>query len=100
VATLPHVLEMRQGARPVPADGLPVVGRIPDVSNLTVAFTHSGATLALALGHYLAGEIVDGHPPVGLLEPYQPVRFTAWSAATRRSTPDPRGAKPRGSLRI
>jgi glycine/D-amino acid oxidase-like deaminating enzyme len=52
------------GLKPVPGDGEPVLGRVDDVKDLYVAFTHSGATLGLIAGELLAYEIVTGasHP--------------------------------------
>jgi glycine/D-amino acid oxidase-like deaminating enzyme len=63
------------GPKPVPGDGEPVLGQLGDISGLYVAFTHSGATLALIIGELLAYEITAGqlHP---LLEPFRPDRFT------------------------
>jgi glycine/D-amino acid oxidase-like deaminating enzyme len=52
------------GPKPIPGDGEPVLGQIDDVAGLYVAFTHSGATLALIAGELLAYEITRGtaHP--------------------------------------
>ena len=63
------------GPKPVPADGEPVLGRLGDTSGLYVAFTHSGATLALIVGELLASEITTGQPHP-LLAPFTPGRFT------------------------
>ena len=52
------------GPKPIPGDGEPVLGQIDDIAGLYVAFTHSGATLALIAGELLAYEITRGtaHP--------------------------------------
>ena len=50
------------GRKPIPGDGHPVLGPVPGVAGLTVAFTHSGATLGLIAGELLAEEIVTGDP--------------------------------------
>ncbi|MGY1855487.1 NAD(P)/FAD-dependent oxidoreductase [Modestobacter sp. SYSU DS0290] len=50
------------GRKPIPGDGHPVLGAVPGVAGLHVAFTHSGATLALVVGELLAEEIVSGEP--------------------------------------
>jgi glycine/D-amino acid oxidase-like deaminating enzyme len=63
------------GPKPVPGDGEPVLGQLGDVSGLHVAFTHSGATLALIIGELLAYEITTGQPHP-LLAPFRPDRFT------------------------
>ena len=47
------------GHRPMPRDGLPVVG--PAAPGLYVAVTHSGVTLAPAIGRFVAEEILRGH---------------------------------------
>src|SRR3712207_7925186 len=49
-------------SRSVPGDGEPVLGALAEVSGYHVAFTHSGATLALIAGELLADEIVTGEP--------------------------------------
>lgn len=48
------------GQRVVPRDSLPVVGFAPRLGGLYVAVTHSGVTLAPALGRLAALEILDG----------------------------------------
>lgn len=52
------------GLKPIPGDGEPVFGELKKVPGCYVAFTHSGATLALIAGELLAGEIINGekHP--------------------------------------
>jgi glycine/D-amino acid oxidase-like deaminating enzyme len=57
------------GRRPIPNDRLPLVGRAVSLDGLYVAVTHSGITLAPAVGSMVAEEIVTGrrHP---LLEPF------------------------------
>jgi glycine/D-amino acid oxidase-like deaminating enzyme len=63
------------GPKPIPGDGEPVLGPLGDISGLHIAFTHSGATLALIVGELLAHQIITGqqHP---LLGPYSPRRFS------------------------
>jgi glycine/D-amino acid oxidase-like deaminating enzyme len=63
------------GPKPVPGDGEPVLGQLGDIEGLYVAFTHSGATLALIIGELLAYEMITGqrHP---LLAPFAVSRFT------------------------
>ena len=46
--------------RPVPADGLPIVGPLPSMPNVYVAVTHSGMTLAPLIGKLAAAEIMTG----------------------------------------
>lgn len=61
--------------RPTPADGFPAVGPLPQVAGLYVAVTHSGMTLAPAIGLFAAEEILTGKRNP-LLSPYAPTRFT------------------------
>jgi glycine/D-amino acid oxidase-like deaminating enzyme len=62
------------GLRPMPEDGMPVVGFAPDVPGLYVATMHSGITLAPAIGRFATMEILDG-VRIELLAPYRPERF-------------------------
>jgi glycine/D-amino acid oxidase-like deaminating enzyme len=50
----------RRGARPMPADGEPIVGPVAAVPGLYLAVMHSGVTLAAAVGRLAARELVDG----------------------------------------
>lgn len=63
------------GLKPVPGDGEPVVGELEKVPGCFVAFTHSGATLALILGELLTEEMLHGakHP---MLAAFRPERFS------------------------
>lgn len=61
------------GYRPTPADGFPAVGRPSSHEGLYVAVTHSGITLAPAIGLFAAQELLqDQRDP--LLDPYHPGR--------------------------
>ncbi len=55
-----RLLSVRLAARPMPADGLPIVGPVPGVDGVHVAVTHSGVTLAPVVGRLVAGEVVTG----------------------------------------
>ena len=72
-ATLSHVT---LGFRPMPTDGLPIVGAVPGATDLYVVVTHSGVTLAPILGEYVRREVL-GEQRVDMLAPYRPGRFTA-----------------------
>lgn len=75
-ALLPQAAPVWQEAlrafRPVPGDGLPVIGQAMD--GLYLAVMHSGATLAALAGELAAGEIAGGSAEP-LLAPYRPGRF-------------------------
>jgi glycine/D-amino acid oxidase-like deaminating enzyme len=62
------------GFRPTPADGFPALGRPKGIANLYVAVTHSGVTLAPAIGLFAAQEILEGDRDK-LLAPYGADRF-------------------------
>jgi D-hydroxyproline dehydrogenase subunit beta len=60
--------------RPVPGDGLPVVGPVDEVPGLWLAVMHSGVTLAAIVAEMLGAEITgQGERP--LLAPFRPARF-------------------------
>lgn len=61
------------GYRPTPSDGFPAIGRPRQMPGLYVAVTHSGVTLAPAVGLFTAQEILDGQRD-RLLAPYHPDR--------------------------
>ena len=62
------------GYRPTPKDGVSCAGAVPGIEGLTLAVTHSGITLAPAIGGMLADEIMTGvRDP--LLRPYAPDRL-------------------------
>ena len=63
------------GERVLPADSFPVVGFTPQVAQLYLAVSHSGITLAPAIGRHAAQEILDGSR-VDALAPFRPDRFT------------------------
>jgi glycine/D-amino acid oxidase-like deaminating enzyme len=69
-----RVDEVRKGRRPLPADGLPILGFPATVLNLYLAAMHSGVTLAPLVGEWVAVEILDG-ARIDLLSPYRPERF-------------------------
>ena len=66
--------------RPMPRDGMPIVGEVPGTAGLYLAVTHSGITLAPAIGAMLATEVL-GHGRDPLLLPFGPERFQHEAAA-------------------
>ncbi|MCZ4059373.1 FAD-binding oxidoreductase [Pantoea sp. LMR881] len=71
-ALIPHSWKL--GLKPIPGDGEPVLGELQSVPGCFVAFTHSGATLALIAAELLADEIITGekHP---MLASFRAERF-------------------------
>lgn len=55
-----ELLSTRYGARPMPADGEPIVGPVAEVPGLYLAVMHSAVTLAAAVGRLAARELVHG----------------------------------------
>jgi glycine/D-amino acid oxidase-like deaminating enzyme len=49
---------VRVGERPIPGDGLPVLGRVLALPNFHFAVSHSGATLCVHAGDLVAGEVL------------------------------------------
>jgi D-hydroxyproline dehydrogenase subunit beta len=68
-----HFAHQAMAMRPVPGDGLPVVGQGP-VQGLWLAVMHSGATLAPVVAELQAEEIMGG-PESPLLTDFRPARF-------------------------
>jgi glycine/D-amino acid oxidase-like deaminating enzyme len=64
----------RVGVRPMPPDGLPIVGFVPGLDRFYVVVTHSGVTLGPLLGRLVAQEVRDGATEARLA-PYRPERF-------------------------
>ena len=62
------------GWRPLPLDGLPVIGRPKKMPGIYLAAMHSGVTLAPIVGHLAAMEILDG-VSVDLLADFRVERF-------------------------
>ncbi len=62
------------GFRPMPMDGLPILGFTEAVPNMYIAMMHSGVTLAALMGEFAASVIADC-APVDIFEPYRHERF-------------------------
>jgi glycine/D-amino acid oxidase-like deaminating enzyme len=65
---------VRVGERPIPGDGLPVLGRAAGLPNFHFAVSHSGATLCLHAGDLVAAEAL-GDDQSGTLAPFRFERF-------------------------
>jgi glycine/D-amino acid oxidase-like deaminating enzyme len=55
-----ELLSARVGARPMPADGEPIVGPVAGAPGLYLAVMHAAITLAPGVGRLVARELVDG----------------------------------------
>jgi len=60
--------------RPMPRDGMPIVGPLPGFPAIYVATSHSGVTLAPAIAELVARELVDGQAAAEL-SAFRPARF-------------------------
>ena len=58
--------KIRTALRPMPADGLPILGRVDGFDGLSLAVTHSGVTLAPLLARLITDEILNGNHDPGL----------------------------------
>lgn len=70
-----HLLSVRVGMRPMPADGSPVIGPVPGAPGAYLAVMHSGITLAPTVGRLAAEEITD-RVDAEELRALRPSRFT------------------------
>lgn len=66
----------RIAVRPIPADRKPVIGFMPNASNLYSSVMHSGATQCLWVGELVARELA-GNEDVTDLATFRPGRFSA-----------------------
>lgn len=76
------VISRKVCVRPLPTDGLPVLGRTGDGSGPYVVLTHSGVTLAAGLAELVSGELLEERP-AELLEPFRPRRLGGPHSAAR-----------------
>lgn len=60
--------------RPMPRDGMPIMGPLPGLPSVYVATAHSGVTLAPAVAGIVAQELIDGLP-ARQFENFRPARF-------------------------
>ena len=74
--------DVRIGVRPMPADGLPVIGPLPGRPGGYLAVMHSAVTLAPAAGRLIAGELI-GDPEPEELRDVRPERFARQSELSR-----------------
>jgi len=54
-------IDARVGWRPMPADGMPIVGFTPDAPGLYLAIMHAGVVMAHVVGRLATREIVAGN---------------------------------------
>ncbi|NGN43706.1 FAD-binding oxidoreductase [Mesorhizobium sp. CGMCC 1.15528] len=69
-----ELMDVQVGIRPVPRDGLPIVGRVPGIAGLYLSVMHVGVMLAPLVGRLASLEIAHGMEDP-LLAPYRSNRF-------------------------
>ncbi|GIG92135.1 NAD(P)/FAD-dependent oxidoreductase [Plantactinospora endophytica] len=74
------VRDVRVGERPIPDDGLPVLGRAAALANFHFAVSHSGATLCVHAGDLVAAEVL-GEDRSEELAPFRFDRFNRYGGA-------------------
>lgn len=62
------------GLRPMPVDGIPIIGYLPDIEGVYVCAMHPGVTLAAVVGRLASEEIIDEKASLALA-PCRPDRF-------------------------
>lgn len=65
---------VRIGQRPMPLDGLPIIGPVSQLDGLYLSVMHAGVTLAALAGRLVTRDLL-GRQDGALLAPYRPVRF-------------------------
>lgn len=55
------------GARPMPLDGLPIIGRLEECDEIYVAVMHGGVTLGPLVGRLVAQDIAEEHTDLRLM---------------------------------
>ncbi|HUI61841.1 MAG TPA: FAD-binding oxidoreductase [Steroidobacteraceae bacterium] len=75
------------GFRPLPTDEFPVMGALPGLTDIHVAVTHSGVTLAPIIGRLTTEEVLHG-TRAPLFAPYRPERFGATHSSVRGIAPE------------
>lgn len=73
---------VRVGVRPIPGDGVSIVGAAGESPHLYHVITHSGATLGPVLGRLVASDLLLGTPPE--LASFRPERFLKSSTVAGR----------------
>jgi glycine/D-amino acid oxidase-like deaminating enzyme len=75
---------IRVGVRPMPKDGLPIIGFDPEVTGFYHLVMHSGVTLSAVVGGLVLEDLMDLDPPE--LEIFRPDRFGGLSSTSDSST--------------
>lgn len=71
-----HIIRAYAGIRPMPHDGLPILGPVEGIEGFLLATMHSGITLSPVVGKLISELIVTGKPSLSLQE-YALSRFAS-----------------------
>lgn len=74
------VVRQFAGLRPMPRDGLPILGPVDRVPGFYMAVSHSGITLSPMHGRVISDLIIEGETDVPIAE-YDPLRFEKGTAS-------------------
>jgi glycine/D-amino acid oxidase-like deaminating enzyme len=80
--------DVRIGVRPMPVDGLPIIGSLPGHPGGYIAVMHSAVTLAPAAGRLVADELIDALD-LEELQGVRPNRFVTAAETARASSNEP-----------
>ncbi|MCM3920937.1 FAD-binding oxidoreductase [Frankia sp. AiPs1] len=80
------VESIRVGERPIPGDGLPVLGRAVELPNFFFAVSHSGVTLSVYAGDLVAAEVL-GEDRDEALAAFRFERFSSERFSSERPSP-------------
>lgn len=81
-------LDAWAGLRPLPADGLPLIGWAPGLSNLLVATGHArNGVLWSAITGRIVADLVEGSEPSLDIRPFDPARFARPGNGDERIAP-------------
>lgn len=89
-----RVQESRIGVRPIPIDGLPVLGPSATIENFHFAVTHSGVTLCLRVAELISAEVRG--ELVNELEPFRHSRLNARQPPSISTTHETPGGRSKG----
>ena len=63
------------GWRPLPKDGIPIIGRLKNMQGVYISMMHSGISLAAIVSKFITEEILE-NKSIPLLDNFRPSRFS------------------------
>ncbi len=83
-----RVVRQFAGLRPMPRDGKPILGAVPQVPGFYIATSHSGITLSPIHGKIISDLIIEGETDVPIAD-YDPLRFHGTGSTGTEAPADP-----------